>query len=104
MVTEGATGAFHVKVDLIEELGSDALAYGTIAEQVDASGITSGAGDNQIIVRVDPRKTPMKGDVIYGARSVRASVTCSGRRAASASRPDHVSRRAGRHQPSRPPA
>jgi multiple sugar transport system ATP-binding protein len=64
LVPEGAPGAFHVKVDLIEELGSDALAYGTIAEQVDASGITSGAGDNQIIVRVDPRKTPMKGDVI----------------------------------------
>ena len=28
LVPEGSTGAFHVKVDIIEQLGSDALAYG----------------------------------------------------------------------------
>ncbi|MDO8106636.1 sn-glycerol-3-phosphate ABC transporter ATP-binding protein UgpC [Isoptericola sp. b441] len=64
LVPEGSTGAFHVKVDLIEELGSDALAYGTIAEPGAEGGITSGAGEDQIIVRVNPRETPMKGDVI----------------------------------------
>ncbi len=64
LVPEGSTGAFHVKVDIIEQLGSDALAYGTIAEPGAEGGIHSGAGDDQVIVRVDPRKTPMKGDVI----------------------------------------
>lgn len=64
LVPEGSTGAFHVKVDIIEQLGSDALAYGTIAEPGAEGGIHSGAGDDQVIVRVDPRKTPMKGDII----------------------------------------
>lgn len=62
VVPEGTTGSFHVKVDLVEELGSDALAYGTVAEA--GATVTSGAGENQVIVRVDPRKTPLKGDVI----------------------------------------
>jgi multiple sugar transport system ATP-binding protein len=64
LVPEGSTGAFHVKVDIIEQLGSDALAYGTIAEPGAEGGIHSGAGDDQVIVRVDPRKTPAKGDII----------------------------------------
>ncbi|MCB2177257.1 MAG: sn-glycerol-3-phosphate ABC transporter ATP-binding protein UgpC [Actinomycetales bacterium] len=64
LVPEGSTGAFHVKVDIIEQLGSDALAYGTIAEPGAEGGIHSGAGDDQVIVRVDPRKTPNKGDII----------------------------------------
>ena len=37
---EGSTGAFHVKVDLVEELGSDAFAYGTIAEPGAEGGST----------------------------------------------------------------
>jgi multiple sugar transport system ATP-binding protein len=64
LVAEGTVGSFHVKVDLVEELGSDALAYGTVAETGHTGAVSSGAGDNQVIVRVDPRKTPMKGDVI----------------------------------------
>ncbi|HMO10207.1 MAG TPA: sn-glycerol-3-phosphate ABC transporter ATP-binding protein UgpC, partial [Actinotalea sp.] len=52
---EGTVGSFHVKVDLVEELGSDAFVYGSIAEPGAASAVSSGAGEGQVIVRVDPR-------------------------------------------------
>ncbi|MCV2395058.1 sn-glycerol-3-phosphate ABC transporter ATP-binding protein UgpC [Actinotalea sp. M2MS4P-6] len=57
--------SFHVKVDLVEELGSDAFVYGTITDPIaPGAEIHSGAGDNQVIVRVDPRSVPMKGDTV----------------------------------------
>ncbi|PYG01099.1 carbohydrate ABC transporter ATP-binding protein, CUT1 family [Georgenia satyanarayanai] len=65
-VSAGTEGAIPVTVDLVEELGSDAFVYGRLAgSQELASHITSGAGDSQIIVRIDPRDVPMKGDTIH---------------------------------------
>ena len=54
-----------VTVNLVEELGSDALAYGSMTDATGAAArVTSGAGDEQVIVRVDPRSVPVKGQTI----------------------------------------
>jgi len=63
--TEGDVGAFPVTVDLVEELGSDAFVYGQLANKEAAEAITSGAGESQMIVRVDPRRPPLKGDTVW---------------------------------------
>ena len=66
VVTEGVEGGFPVEVNLVEELGSDAFVYGQLAAGTDgAAHISSGAGDSQIIVRVDPRQVPAKGEQIW---------------------------------------
>ena len=57
LVGEGEGFPFEVVV--VEELGSDAFAYGTLH----TSG--SATGDKLITLRVDARKPPMKGDVIH---------------------------------------
>ena len=57
LVGEGAGFPFEVVV--VEELGSDAFAYGTLH----TSG--SATGDKLITLRVDARKPPMKGEVIH---------------------------------------
>jgi multiple sugar transport system ATP-binding protein len=57
LVAEGEGLPFEVVV--VEELGSDAFAYGTLH----TSG--SSAGDKLITLRVDARKPPMKGEVIH---------------------------------------
>lgn len=62
---QNAAGAFPVTVNLVEELGSDAFVYGQLASEEVAGAITSGAGEAQMIVRVDPRRTPLKGDKIW---------------------------------------
>jgi multiple sugar transport system ATP-binding protein len=60
--TEGSEGAFPVEVNLVEELGSDAFVYGQLAGGGEAAEhISSGAGQSQVIVRVDPRRVPDKG-------------------------------------------
>jgi multiple sugar transport system ATP-binding protein len=68
VTTESDPAAFPVEVNIVEELGSDAFVYGTLrgphAEAGDLE-ISSGAGDNQVIVRVDPRNVPMKGDHVH---------------------------------------
>ena len=65
-VSAGTEGAIPVTVDLVEELGSDAFVYGRLTGSKElASHITSGAGESQIIVRIDPRDVPMKGDTIH---------------------------------------
>jgi hypothetical protein len=72
-----------VVVNVVEELGSDAFLYGTVEGD---------AGDlHDVVARVDPRKPPMKGDIVTCA-SVRARSTCSTSRRASASAPDTHSR------------
>ncbi|PJI93975.1 ABC transporter ATP-binding protein [Luteimicrobium subarcticum] len=66
--SEGAPNAFPVEVNIVEELGSDAFIYGTLrgpAAQADPSLIHSEAGDNEIIVRVNPKNVPMKGERVY---------------------------------------
>ena len=55
--------AIPVEVNLVEELGSDAFVYGNLVG-VDPESVTSGQ-DDQVVVRIDPRDVPRKGDVIH---------------------------------------
>ena len=66
-VTSSATeGAFPIVVSVVEELGSDAYVYGSLAgAHNEAQNMHSGAGDAQLIVRIDPRTIPNKGDQIW---------------------------------------
>jgi multiple sugar transport system ATP-binding protein len=52
---------FRLEVDVVEELGSDAFAYGRVNELAGSSN----AADKVVIVRVDPRTPPAKGEVIH---------------------------------------
>ena len=53
-------------VNIVEELGSDAFVYGSLTNEFGhAADVHSGAGDAQVIVRVDPRQVPAKGETIY---------------------------------------
>ncbi len=68
IVTESTVGAIPITVDLVEELGSDAFVYGSIAHAGEAAkAIHSGAGDAQVIVRIDPRQVPSKGETVWVA-------------------------------------
>ncbi len=68
VVSQAHEGAIPIKVVLVEELGADALAYGELVMGgAAAREIHSGAGEAQIIVRVDPRTPPRKGDTIWVA-------------------------------------
>ena len=53
---DGAQGGIKVQVNVVEELGADAFAYGTAK----ANG-----KDVDVIVRVDARNTPAKGESLY---------------------------------------
>jgi multiple sugar transport system ATP-binding protein len=59
VVREGE-GSFPMEVAVVEELGSDAYAYGQL-QLAEASGPT----DQLTIVRVDARRPPMKGETIH---------------------------------------
>jgi multiple sugar transport system ATP-binding protein len=48
-------GGMPIHVDLVEELGSDAYVYGTVALE---------GNDERFVVRVDPRKAPQLGDIV----------------------------------------
>ena len=62
---EGTPNAIPVIVNIVEELGSDAFVYGSLTNEFGgADSVHSGAGDAQIIVRVDPRQVPAKGETI----------------------------------------
>jgi len=66
VVPQGTPDAFPVIVNIVEELGSDAFVYGALTNEFGAAAsVHSGAGDAQIIVRVDPRQVPPKGGTIY---------------------------------------
>ena len=57
-----APGAIPVEISIVEELGSDAYAYGTIVgDDPKASAMQGG----QVIARVDPREVPGKGQTVY---------------------------------------
>jgi multiple sugar transport system ATP-binding protein len=62
VVPVGTPGSFDVEVNLVEELGSDAFVYGTLKGDTELN-LTAGE-TNQLIVRIDPRSVPDKGDVI----------------------------------------
>ncbi len=59
--------SLQVEVNIVEELGSDAFVYGSLLDQTGkpSQNISSGAGDAQIIVRVDPRQVPKMGSTIH---------------------------------------
>jgi multiple sugar transport system ATP-binding protein len=57
VVPEGQ--GFPVMVNVVEELGSDAFLYGTL------EGSGGPLEGHQIIARVDPRRPPMKGELVY---------------------------------------
>jgi multiple sugar transport system ATP-binding protein len=55
-------GAIPVEIDIVEELGSDAYAYGTLkGSDPETTALQGGS----LIARVDPRSVPRKGDVVY---------------------------------------
>ena len=62
----GTPDGIPVIVNIVEELGSDAFVYGSLTNEFGhADAVHSGAGDAQVIVRVDPRQVPAKGETIY---------------------------------------
>src|SRR5699024_2565536 len=65
VVAEGTDGAFAINVNLVEELGSDAYVYGELASTEEAENIRSGAGESQLVVRVNHRTPPMQGDRVW---------------------------------------
>ncbi|MCK0116336.1 sn-glycerol-3-phosphate ABC transporter ATP-binding protein UgpC [Isoptericola sp. S6320L] len=64
IVSAGSPDALQVEVNLVEELGSDAFVYGSLKSEGVAGELHSGSSD-QVIVRIDPRDVPMKGDTIH---------------------------------------
>ncbi len=65
-VSPNTEGAIPVEVDVVEELGSDAYIYGEVpTDSEDAKDIHFSAGDSQLIVRIDPRDVPKKGDTVW---------------------------------------
>ncbi|WP_407320574.1 sn-glycerol-3-phosphate ABC transporter ATP-binding protein UgpC [Isoptericola halotolerans] len=64
IVSAGSPDALQVEVNLVEELGSDAFVYGSLKSEGVTGDLHSGNSD-QVIVRIDPRDVPMKGDTIH---------------------------------------
>jgi multiple sugar transport system ATP-binding protein len=64
VVPQGTPDSIPVSVNIVEELGSDAFVYGSLVGEAGAADVRSGAGDSQVIVRVDPRQVPAKGETI----------------------------------------
>ncbi|QTE29820.1 ABC transporter ATP-binding protein [Pengzhenrongella sicca] len=68
VVDAGSPDSIPVLVNIVEELGSDAFVYGELSDELGkavAAQVHSGAGDGQVIVRVDPRQVPAKGEKIH---------------------------------------
>jgi ABC-type sugar transport systems, ATPase components len=65
IVSAGTQDSFPVVVEIVEELGSDAFVYGSLTQELAGASIASGAGESQVIVRVDPRRVPAKGETIW---------------------------------------
>jgi len=65
VVPAGTPDSIPVYVNIVEELGSDAFVYGSLTDDFgNAAAVHSGAGDAQVIVRIDPRGVPAKGETI----------------------------------------
>jgi multiple sugar transport system ATP-binding protein len=56
----GPGEGFPVEVLVVEELGSDAYAYGRLHTEA-----ADGAADRLLVLRADPRKPPTKGEVLH---------------------------------------
>jgi len=64
-VAPNTDGAFPVDVNVVEELGSDAYVYGTVPTPLATGHHTEVGGSGDVIVRVDPRDVPGKGDTVW---------------------------------------
>jgi len=65
VVPVGTPDAIPVYVNIVEELGSDAFVYGSLHDESGSTSIvSSAAADSQVIVRIDPRDVPGKGEII----------------------------------------
>ncbi|WP_084039258.1 ABC transporter ATP-binding protein [Demequina sp. NBRC 110053] len=65
-VAPNTDGAIPIEVDVVEELGSDAFVYGEVPNEFGgAEDVHFAAGDSQMIVRIDPRDVPGKGDTVW---------------------------------------
>jgi multiple sugar transport system ATP-binding protein len=65
-VVPAADDAIGVDVHIVEELGSDAFVYGSLATGTGTPSVTvTGADDAQVVVRVDPRRAPSNGETVY---------------------------------------
>jgi multiple sugar transport system ATP-binding protein len=61
--TPSSGNGFHVKVEVVEELGADAFVYGKPADtNVNFANLTDEAA--QVIVRWDPKNPPKPGDTV----------------------------------------
>jgi len=66
VVPAGTPDSIPVKVNLVEELGSDAFLYGELQGSKELHDkLGSGDDSSQIVLRADPRKVPDKGEVVY---------------------------------------
>src|SRR5690606_25884558 len=66
LASPNADGAIPIDVDVVEELGSDAYVYGTVPTEFGTTGELHFDTDaQQMIVRVDPRDVPAKGDTVW---------------------------------------
>ena len=64
--TPNAEGAIPIEVDIVEELGSDAYVYGSVPNEFgESKEIHFAAGESQLVVRIDPRDVPKKGDTLW---------------------------------------
>jgi len=63
LTKEAVPGAFPMIVRLVEELGSDAFVYGTLAEADGANQVT--LNSEQVIARVEPHDPPRKGQTVW---------------------------------------
>ncbi|MFT0761615.1 sn-glycerol-3-phosphate ABC transporter ATP-binding protein UgpC [Scrofimicrobium sp. R131] len=67
LVASDADGVIPIKVELVEELGSDAYIYGQLAGDAGDAKLGSGeeGGGRQLVVRVPPNSAPPAGSVIH---------------------------------------
>ncbi|WP_296665518.1 sn-glycerol-3-phosphate ABC transporter ATP-binding protein UgpC [Demequina sp.] len=64
-VAPNSPGAIAVEVNVVEHLGSDAFVYGTTPTPVATGHDVGVGGSGDVIVRVDPRDVPGKGDMVW---------------------------------------
>ncbi|PKQ18697.1 MAG: sugar ABC transporter ATP-binding protein [Actinobacteria bacterium HGW-Actinobacteria-8] len=64
-VAPNTEGSLPVEVDIVEELGSDAFVYGRLPESLAKKAEVKFGGDGEIVVRIDPRDVPKKGETIW---------------------------------------
>ena len=63
----GAGQGFPVEVQVVEELGSDAYAYGRLHTEGGADAAADAVAGKLLILRADPRRPPAKGEVVHVA-------------------------------------